>query len=163
MGRSKRGVSGSKKAATTIGKLPPRYTFMLNPYKDTRLSKCPICRKLTHMRKFALLIDIEKGGLVALGKTCRHCTPCELIMAHQDELEAELVGMFESRAPEVIGNPYVVFGTLDKQQWKKSLGTAGTELSLALEHAADFKKVLGLKMEGGWQPMGKSQGKRTSD
>jgi len=105
------------------------------------------------MRKFALLIYIEKGGFVALGKTCRYCSPCELIVAHQDELEDELVHIFESRAPEVIGNQYVVFGTVEKQTWKKSLGGVEDELTRSLEHAADFKKVLGLKMEGGWQPV----------
>ena len=71
----------------TIGKLPPRYTFILNPYQDTRLSKCTICRKPTHMRKVALLIHIEEWGLLALGKTCRYCSHCELIIAHRDELE----------------------------------------------------------------------------
>jgi len=70
-------------------------------------------------------------------------------------LEDELVNTFEQHAPEVIGNPYVVFGTVDKKRWKESLGRGGDELSKALEYAADFKKVLGLKMEGGWQPMKK--------
>lgn len=155
MGKKNRGKSASEAARVTIGKLPPRYTFILNPYKDTRVSRCPLCRKLTHMRKFALLIHIDGWGFLALGKTCRYCTPCELIIAHQDELEDELVGVFEDRAPHVIGNPYVVFGTQDKQRWKKSLGGEGDKLDQALEHAADFKDVLGLKMEGGWQPMKK--------
>ncbi len=142
-------------AKTTIGKLPPRYKFILNQYKQTRVSKCPLWRRLTHMRKFALLIHIDKWGLLALGKTCRYCSNCELIIAHQDELEDELVNVFEQHAPEVIGNPYVVFVTADKKRWKDSLGRGDDELSKALEYAADFKKVLGLKMEGGWQPMKK--------
>lgn len=153
MGGKKRRVSGSDTAKGTVGKLPPRYTFILNPYNDARLSKCPLCQRPTHMRKFALLIHIEHGGLLALGKTCRYCSPCELIIAHQDELEDELVQVFESRAPEVIGNPYVVFGTVEKQRWKQSLGGVGIELTEGLKYAADFKKVLGLKMEGGWQPV----------
>lgn len=140
-----------------IGKLPPRFTFILNPYDNARLSRCPLCQRPTHMRKFALLIHIEKWGLLALGKTCRYCTPCELIMAHSDELENEMVRIFDTVAPEVIGHPYVVFGTVEKQRWKESLGRGGDELAQALEHVADFKKVLGLKMEGGWQPMKKSR------
>ena len=135
-----------------IGKLPPRYTFTLNPYADSRLSKCPCCRRPTHLRKFALLIHIEKFGLLALGKTCRYCTPCELIMAHQDELESELVDIFELVAPEVIGAPYVVFGTVEKQRWKESLEQGGFRMAEALEHAADFKDVIKLKMTGGWMP-----------
>jgi hypothetical protein len=89
----------------SIGKLPSRYSFILNPYKNVRLSKCPRCQKPTHMRKFALLIHVDEWGLLALGKTCRYCTRCELIIAHKDELEDELVGVFERHAPEVIGKP----------------------------------------------------------
>jgi hypothetical protein len=41
-----------------LGKLPPRYLFILNLYADVRLSKCPRRQKLTHLRKFALFIHI---------------------------------------------------------------------------------------------------------
>lgn len=138
-----------------IGKLPPRFTFILNQHEQTRLSKCPLCQRPTHMRKFALLIHIEDWGLLTLGKTCRYCTPCELIIAHKDELEDELVGVFERHAPEVIGNPYFVLGTVDKERWKASLGQGGQLVSQLLEHMADFKKMLDLKLGGGWKPMKK--------
>lgn len=136
----------------TIGKLPPQFKFVLNQYKDFRASKCTICQRPTHMRKFALLIHIDEWGFLALGKTCRYCSLCELIICHQDELEDELVHLFERIAPEVIGNPYIVLGTVDKQRWKKSLGNSGEPLPHAMEHVADFEKVLDLKIEGGWQP-----------
>ena len=90
-----------------IGELSPRYSYMLNPYSDVRLSKCPKCGKLTHPRKFALLIHIEAWGLLAMGKTCRYCSRCELIMVHQGELEAELAQSFSQIAPEVIGKAYI--------------------------------------------------------
>ena len=45
-----------------IGKLLPRYSFFLNPYKDIRFSKCPLCEKLTAMRKFALFIPLAIGN-----------------------------------------------------------------------------------------------------
>ena len=133
--------------------LTPRYKFILNPYVDFRLSKCPLCEKLTHMRKFALLIHIEGWGLLVLGKTCRYCTPCELIIAHQDELEDELVGIFEKQAPDVIGNPYMAIGTVDKKLWKQSLGARTIEQNQALQNMSPFEDVLTLKMEGGWQPI----------
>jgi hypothetical protein len=91
-------------AKTKIGKLPPRYSYMLNPYSDVRLSKCPKCQKLTHHRKFVLFIHIDQWGSIALRKTCRYCSRCELIMVHQDELEAELEHSFSQLAPEVVGN-----------------------------------------------------------
>src|SRR5258708_5050969 len=51
---------------------PPRYSFILNPYRDVRLSKCPLCQRLTHGRKFALFIHLAKAHPVVLGKTCRY-------------------------------------------------------------------------------------------
>ena len=67
-----------------IGRLPGRYSFLLNPYADTRLSKCPQCRRPTHSRKFPLVIHIEGWGPFILGKTCRYGARCELIIAHPD-------------------------------------------------------------------------------
>ena len=104
-------------ATKRIGKLPPRYSFILNPYTDVRLSKCPRCQKPTHLRKFALFIHIDAWGPMALGKTCRYCSRCALIMAHQDELEAQLAHSFSQIAPEFIGNEYLVLGTIDKKVW----------------------------------------------
>src|SRR4051794_5883617 len=100
-------------ASTKIGKLPCRYSFLLNPYTDVRLSKCPKCEKPTHPRKFALFVHVDGGGPRARGKTCRYCSRCELIIAHQDELEAELTQSFTRIAPDVIGKSYLVLGTLD--------------------------------------------------
>lgn len=135
--------------------LPPRFTFTLNPYKDFRLSRCPLCRKLTHMRKFALLIHIEGWGFLALGKTCRFCSPCELIIAHKDELEDELVHAFERINPEAIGQPYHVYGTVEKSRWKKSLGREPDELAESLKYVSPFKDQINLTIRGGWAPMEK--------
>lgn len=138
-------------AKSKIGALPPRYSFILNPYPDQRLSRCPKCQKLTHLRKFALLIIIDDWGSIVLGKTCRYCTPCELIMTHQDELESELAFFFASQTPEVIGNEYIVLGTVDKKLWKQSLEGSEPQLEDALQHVAEFKSVLDLEVEpGGW-------------
>lgn len=140
-------------AKKCLGKLPPRYSFILNTYPDARLSKCPCCQRLTHMRKFAFLIHIDGWGLMALGKTCRYCTPCELIMLHQDELEAELAHSFTTVAPEVIGNEYLVLGTVEKRVWREGLEGHGNKLDKTLDHFAEFKKVLNLEIEpGGWYP-----------
>jgi hypothetical protein len=144
-------------AKAKIGKLPPRYSFLLNPYVDERLSQCPKCHRPTHLRKFALLIHIEEWGLMTLGKTCRYCTPCELIIAHQDELEGELAYSFRTISPEVVGNTYVVLGTVDKKIWQHGLQGGGPQLDEVLKRTADFKRVLDLKVEpGGWYPASQS-------
>lgn len=140
------------KSKTYIGKLKPRYSFILNPYPEFRLSKCPKCQKLTHMRKFALFIFIEEMGPIILGKTCRYCSKCELIMAHQDELEAELALNLQKIAPKAIGNEYFVVGTFDKKLWQSQLPNGENKLtSETFNYLADFKKILDLNIEpGGW-------------
>ena len=89
---------------------------------------------------------------MVLGKTCRYCTPCELIIAHQDELESELTVSFSRIEPKVVGNEYLVLGTMDKAVWKQGLRGSGVQLAGALDHVAIFKHVLDLKIEGGWGP-----------
>ena len=133
--------------------MPPRYGFILNPHAETRLSKCPRCEKLTYPRKFAFLIHVDGWGPMALGKTCKYCSRCELIMMHQDELEAELTYSFSKFAPEVIGNEYLVLGTIEKRVWQKGVKGEGTEVGEILKHVADFKKVYDLEYDpGGWCP-----------
>src|SRR5688500_5343032 len=139
----------AKSKKKTIGKLPPRYSFILNQHQDTRLSKCPLCQKLTYPRKFVLFIHIDSWGPMALGKTCKYCSRCELIMAHQDELEAQLAYSFSTIAPEIIGNDYLVIGTVDKRIWKQGLKGSSGELGEMLNHIADFKKVYDLHVEPG--------------
>jgi hypothetical protein len=140
-------------ASTRIGKLSPRYSFMLNPRAEVRLSKCPKCQKRTHLRKFALFIHVDGWGPMALGKTCRYCSACELIMAHQDELEAELAHSFGRIAPEIIGNEYVVLGTIDKKVWRAGLEGRDRDFAEILEHVADFEKEYDLVYEPGrWYP-----------
>ena len=140
-------------AKRQIGKLPPRYSFLLNGHPDSRLSKCPECHKPTHLRKFALLLHIDGWGLITQGKTCRYCTPCEIIMAHQDELEAQLAESLMSLAPEVIGNYYLALGTVDMRFWQRGLQGSDFLLEEALKHTADFKQHLTLVVEpGGWFP-----------
>lgn len=136
-----------------IGKLPPRYSFILNQSEHTRLSKCPLCEKQTFQRKFALFIHIDNWGPMTLGKTCKYCAKCELIMAHQDELEAQLAYSFSRFAPEIIGNDYLVIGTIDKKIWGKGVGGGGSELGEILRHVADFKQVYDLHVRpAGWYP-----------
>ena len=144
---------GSQMTTPRLGKQKPRYLFILNPYSDIRLSKCPKCEKLTHPRKFPLFIHVKDWGPLVLGKTCRFCSRCQLIIAHQDELEAELANSFAKLKPEVIGNEYFVVGTFDKKVWQKGLGGSGITHGDMLEHLADFKKVLELEYDpGGWRP-----------
>ena len=142
-------------AGERIGRQPPRYAFLLNPYTDVRLSKCPTCARPTHPRKFALFVHADGWGPLALGKTCRYCTRCELVIAHKDELDAEIAHSLSKLAPAAVGREYVVLGTLDRKVWKQGLGGNPQSLDAALEQMAEFKTVLDLHVEpGGWHPAG---------
>jgi hypothetical protein len=138
-----------------IGKLKPRYSLLLNQYSDVRLSKCPRCERPTHPRKFPLLINVDGWGLLVLGKTCRYCTPCELVIVHRDELEAELAHGPARLAPDAHGRGYLTLGTVDRKVWQKGLTGGGPQLDDVLEHTAEFKKHYDLHYEpGGWYPAG---------
>lgn len=139
-------------AKPTLGKLPPRYKLIINQYSDVRLSRCPICEKLTHSRKFALFIHINDWGPIMLGKTCRYCTPCELVMIHKDELERELADTFQRLAPAAIGNDYMVMGTVELKTWRAGLHGTPATITESLDHLADFKSELTLEVHGGWGP-----------
>jgi hypothetical protein len=135
-----------------IGKLPPRYSLLINPYIQVRLSKCPKCRHLTHNRKFALFIHVFDFGGMTLGKTCRYCTSCELIIVHKHELEAQLVGSPAQMDPRRSEEGYFVIGTVDRNVWKKGLTGNGPLLREVLDHMACFKEYLNLHVEpGGWK------------
>lgn len=124
-----------------LGKLAPRYRFALNPFPEVRWSKCPRCEKLTYNRKFPLLIHVEDFGPVILGKTARYCTRCEFIVVHQAELVAELAHMFSQRAPEVVGNDYLVMGIVERKTWQKGMREKLGWEEL-LQHTSDHQAVL---------------------
>jgi len=72
-------------------------------------------------------------------------------MVHQDELEPELAYSFSQVAPDIIGNNYMVLGTMKKKVWQGELGGKGGPIGEMLEHVADFKRYYSLEYEpGGW-------------
>jgi hypothetical protein len=116
-----------------------------------RFTSCPKCAGKTKLRKFPLVIHVDPLYLIALNKTCRYCPYCDLLIAHQDELEEQLAILFAERAPEAIGNDYLVLGTLERADWKH-----GVQSALSIEEARaamhDFKDVWKFTVTGGWMP-----------
>lgn len=125
----------------SLGKQTPRYRFFLNPYNDVRFTRCPQCENKTRQRKLPLVIHINPAYLLSLNKTCRYCPDCDLLIAHRDQLESLLTAIFEDENPDIIGNNYLVVGTVDRADWKEGVqqGGAGTNLIDALH---DFKEVV---------------------
>ena len=125
-----------------MGALPPRYSFVLNPYVRERFTKCPSCDASTRIRKLPLVVHVEDSGgprLALLNKTCRLCLNCETLIVDQAELESVINA---ARLSATIKPPdYVVLGTIDRRTWRRGLG-GDAELPDIREHMADFKKYL---------------------
>jgi hypothetical protein len=80
--------------------------------------------------------------LVPLNKTCRYCPRCDLLSAHQDELEAWLAACFSEHRPEIVGNDYLVVGTEDRADWQRGVHTPRSAQE-AFECVHNFRDVVG--------------------
>ena len=132
-----------------FGKLPPMYNFILNPHSETRVSTCPSCDQRMRQRKVPLFIHVDPKVPVLLGYTCRYCPDCDLLVAHQDEIEALLANMFAEWDPSLIGNHYLVMGTVERKLWREGMKTP-QGIGELIENLHDFKQV----MELGFRPAG---------
>jgi hypothetical protein len=72
-----------------------------------------------------------------------------LLIAHQDDIEHLLATIFTEKLPEIVGNDYLVVGTLEKNVWKRGTLQPLT-LQETLEALHDFKDVVTFKLTGGW-------------
>jgi hypothetical protein len=138
--------------STRLGKLPPLYRFILNPYTDARFTRCPSCEQKMRQRKVPLFIHVDPFHPIVLGYTCRYCPDCDLLIAHQDQIEALLANLLAERDPEVIGNDFLVIGTVERKFLREGLQQPkGIEDMLA--HLHDFKQVLTVQYRpAGWYP-----------
>jgi len=136
--------------APRLGKLPPLYHFILNPHAETRVSTCPNCDKKMRQRKVPLFIHVDPLIPIILGYTCRYCPDCDLLVAHQDEIEHLLASVVGNVAPDAVGNDYLVIGTVERDFWRQGLKTPNSVADLP-DHLHDFKEVWTLKFRpAGW-------------
>ncbi|MEW5801750.1 MAG: hypothetical protein AB1847_06550 [bacterium] len=129
-----------------------RYYFFLNHYPQYAFTKCPKCENKTKLRKFALVVNIDPGQPVILNVSCRFCPYCDLIIAKQAEVEALLWGAVEKVKPEIVGNAYLVLGTIERADWRnfRKGGHAPVEI---IKCISLFKDVLDFKViPAGWYP-----------
>jgi hypothetical protein len=132
-----------------LGRKPPRFRFFLNPYRDVRFTSCPQCGGKTRLRKLPLVIHIDPAQLVGLNKTCRYCPPCDLLIAHQDEIEGFLSALFSEQRPEIVGNDYLVIGTEDRADWLRGVRTPVFPHE-ALGYVHDFKETVRFEPTPRW-------------
>lgn len=133
-------------------KLRKRHKFFLNPYEDCAFTKCPKCETKTKIRKIPLVIHIEPHQFFLLKKQCRYCPNCDLIITKKQEIESLLAMSFSQSHPELIGNEYLVMGTLDRQDWREgNKGTLAPEK--IIEQMYVFKDVWDFEViPAGWYP-----------
>jgi uncharacterized C2H2 Zn-finger protein len=120
-----RHMANRKRSVPRMGALAPRYSFFLNAHRDERFTRCPRCHARTRLRKIPLVIHVNSFGLVLLRKTCRLCLACEMLIAHESELNAEVQ---QVAARSDVDGSYVVLGTLGSGTWR-----AGMRQSISIE------------------------------
>jgi hypothetical protein len=121
-----------------LGVLPPRDAFVLHGDVRDRFTRCPRCSARTRLRTLALVIHVEHPAgahLMMLGKTCRLCVVCEVLIAHEQEVTPLLVASgiaTSSAAPN-----YLVLGTVAARVWRSGIAR-GVSLEAVRESMADF-------------------------
>lgn len=128
-------------AKNRLGQLPPQYDFFLNPYADLRFTRCPKCGAKIGQRKIPLVIWVDPHYPVSLNYTCRYCKYCDLLIAHQREIENLLAQLFRESNPHIIGNDYTVLGTMEKTAWKQGVQKP-IEFQDMPAHLHEFNQVL---------------------
>jgi len=112
---------GKKNKKNRFGDLPPQCIFSLNPYPEMRFTRCPDCEAKTGQRKLPLLIHVAPHNLIALNYTNRYCRRCDMLIGHKDEIEYYLTELFKKYDPEIIGNEYLLIGTVEKKAWRENM------------------------------------------
>ena len=142
----------SKKDKSQVRLKRARHYFFLNPYDDIAFIRCPKCEEKTKIRKYCLVIHIEPKHLFSLNKSCRYCPKCDLIIVKQADLEGLLIAICEQNAPEIIGNEYFVFGTMDRKDWKNGQ-TGKMSQQEAIKRSYPFKDIWKFEVSpAGWYP-----------
>jgi hypothetical protein len=142
------------KKSNRLRKLPPKYRFFLNHYQEYRFTTCPQCDRTMKVRKHPFLVHVDPMQLALLNMSARYCPSCDLLILHQDKLEEMLVAALLPHNPDVIGNEYLVLGTVERKVWREARKREdGGQKSLDNLH--DFKEVVLVEVEGpGWVPAG---------
>lgn len=139
---------------TQFGSLSPRYNFSLNPYPEFKFSKCPDCQNKTGQRKLPLLIHVDPKNLIILNYTNRYCHRCDMLIGHKHEIEHHLTKMFLEIDKYVIGNNYLIFGTVEKKAWRENINHQ-KPFDEMREYVHSFKSFQNIRMTmGGWFPKG---------
>ncbi len=129
----------TKSKTHLVDQIPKKYNFVLNPYPDVQVSRCPFCERKTGQRKLPLFIHIDPHHPIALNYTCRYCRHCDLLIAHKHKIEHLLTQMFIKTNPAIVGNKYLITGTVDKKAWRQNMKQPKSAHEMLSNHTSIFK------------------------
>ena len=126
------------------------HRFFLSPYEDAAFTRCPRCaRAPTRVRKVFLVVHVEPRLLVVLNKTGKLCERCDLLIVKKADFESLLTYSVEQIAPELVGNEYLVLGTLDKADGRQ-VRAGGAAAAWVAERVKVFREVLNFEPAPAW-------------
>jgi hypothetical protein len=133
-----------------LGHLLPAHRFFLNPYRDARFTTCPKCGGKTRLRKRPFLVHVDPRNLLVLNMSGPYCGACDLVILHQDKLESVMVMAVHAQMPEVLGNDYLVLGTIERTYWRHREQLKEADI---FDYLHDFKDVWVFEpVHYGWVP-----------
>jgi hypothetical protein len=98
-----------------------------------------------------LVIHVEHPAgarLTILGKTCRLCLVCEMLIVHEADISRLLIASGVAAGSGT--SAYVVLGTVVPRVWRAGL-TRGVTLEAVRASMADFKQYMRIDVTpGGW-------------
>ena len=145
-------MSANRVETVPFGRLPPRYTFALNPRLFARVNQCPDCHVPTEELILPLLVRVEPDVWIVIRMTCRHCPQCDLLVADRRRLEGAMAAMLMQQDPSVVGHDYQVIGTVQTRTWeagmRRGAGQQQLDTQAMLRHVHDFVAVRTLASVG---------------
>ena len=139
----------------TFGHLKPKFNFSLNPYPDQKFTKCPDCNKKTGQRKLPLFVHVEPRNPIFINYKNRYCNNCDMLIGHKHEIESYLLEAFQQIDASIIGNDYLIIGTIEKKAWKDNIQQP-IPFNELQNYVHDFKTTQTISMTmGGWFPTDK--------
>ena len=64
-----------------------------------------MCERKTLVREVPIVVAVTGGPVFSINKSCRYCPACDLLIVHQDELEAQLAVALPIHGSHALSNP----------------------------------------------------------
>jgi len=104
------------------------------------------------VRKYPFFIVVFPEQPLILNMSGKFCPSCDLLILHQDKVEELLTAAMIRLNPDLIGNEYVVIGTLERKGWLEGQKNPHG-LKAMFEHLHDFKESVFVEVQPAhWGP-----------